>query len=466
VRWFRALPGLAAGCALVAELIATPLERPQRRAETLTADELFQISKVWTVHLTFSQTAWDTLEPEPSGGVGVGFGFIGPEGKRNGISAVRGLDFQYVHADLEFDGRRFADVAVRFKGNSTYPPGQALDKPSFKIDLNKFVKGQKLAGQSTINLHNNIIDGSLMNEALAYRLYRDAGSPASRTTYARLFITVPGLLSRTYFGLYGLVENVDTNFTQSRFGVTGAIFKPVTTTPFTDAGSSWSSYNQMYDPKTDLTDADEQRVIDFCRLVSHATDQEFEARVDEFIDLPASAKYMAVVVWLANPDSVLQQGQNYYVHLHPNTRAFTFMPWDHDHAFGQFVPFKTPASQQKLDILHPWTPSPMGGRNRFVERMFRVERFKRRYLAELGTLTRTVTLPDRLSTQVDELGAAIAPIVQNEPNAVRRAAFKKALGEQPFRRPNNPMVTVVPIKTFVRARHASVVAQLKTLGVQ
>jgi hypothetical protein len=108
----------------------------------------------------------------------------------------------------------------------------------------------------------------------------------------------------------------------------------------------------------------------------------------------------------------------------------------------------------------------MGGDNRFLERVFAVDAFRRRYLAELLALTRTVDVPGRLSRQVDELGAAIAPIVQEEPNAVRARAFTQALGEKPFRRPNDPASTVVPIKTFLRGRHASVVAQLKALGVQ
>ena len=48
-----------------------------------------------------------------------------------------------------------------------------------------------------------------MNEVLAYRLYRDAGVPAPRTSYVRVSITVPGLYDRAYTGLYILVENVD-----------------------------------------------------------------------------------------------------------------------------------------------------------------------------------------------------------------------------------------------------------------
>ena len=448
---------------------AARLQQPPKAA-ALTADQLFQMEKAWPVHLSFSREQWDTLKPvpQPAGSTARGFGFIGPEGKRNGISATRGLDFEYVHASLDFDTVHFGDVAVRFKGNGTYMPGQEYGKPSLKVDLNKFVKGQKIGGQETINLHSNIIDGSMMNEELAYRLYRDAGVPASRTTYARVSITVPGLYNRQYFGVYGVVENVDENFVESRFKVAdGAIFKPVTTAPFTDVGSTWSAYNQMYDPKDDPSDADKARIIELCQLVSHATDQEFNARIGEYIDLDAFAKYMAVVVWFGNPDSVLQQGQNYYVHLHPKTRKLAFIPWDQDHSWGQFVPFRTPQSQQQLNILRPWTASLMGGGpNRFLERIFPIDAFQKRYLAEMQTLTRTVAQPERLIKQLEELAAFVAPIAAQEPNAVRVARFKQALGESAFTRPNNDAVTVIPIKVFVRARHASVVGQLQKLGME
>ena len=468
VRWLRVgifvLLGLGTLSAQAARLQQPP------KPSALTADQLFQMEKAWTVHLSFSRQEWDRLKPvpQPAASTAPGFGFIGPEGKRNGISATRGFNFEYVHASLDFDTVHFGDVAVRFKGNGTYLPGQEYNKPSLKIDLNKFVKGQKIGGQETINLHSNIIDGSMMNEELAYRFYRDAGVPASRTTYARVSITVPGLYNRQYFGLYGVVENVDENFVESRFKVSdGAIFKPVTTAPFTDVGSTWTSYNQMYDPKDDPSDEEKARIIELCKLVSHATDQVFNARIGEFVDLEAFAKYMAVVVWFANPDTILQQGQNFYVHLHPKTKKLAFMPWDQDHSWGQFAPFRTPQSQQQLNITRPWMQSLMGGGpNRFVERIFALETFRSRYLQEILALTRTVAQPDRLIKQVDDLGAVIAPLAAQEPNAVRVARFKQALGEATFTRPNNDAVTIIPIKVFVRARHASVVGQLQKLGMQ
>ena len=131
-------------------------------------------------------------------------------------------------------------------------------KTSFKVDLNKHVKGQKLAGVSTLNFHNNFSDVGWVNEVLAYRLFKDAGVPASRTAYVRLYLTVDGLYNRRYVGLYSLVENVDGNFLQARYGTReGALLKPTTIAPFSDLGDDWAAYVQPYDAKTDLSVADQ-----------------------------------------------------------------------------------------------------------------------------------------------------------------------------------------------------------------
>ena len=221
-----------------------------------------------------------------------------------------------------------------------------------------------------------------------------------------------------------------------------------------------------------MTEADKQRIFDMADLVTHASDEVFAARLPTFVDLDAFARYAAVLVWLGNPDSPLQQGQNFYIYVHPRTHLMSFIPWDQDHSFGQFVPFTPAEKQQQLKILHPWSPPYEGAPfakdmpNRFLERTFALDAFRKRYLGELSRVTKTLAVPDRLSKQVDELAAAIGPVVAEEPSPVLKAAFTKALGDASFSRPVNEKVTVVPIKTFVRLRDASVTEQLKALDLR
>ena len=255
-----------------------------------------------------------TFLPPGAGGRGPGLNLQGKEGQRNGLAAAMGIEFTYVHADLQWEGRTLKDVAVRYKGNGTYIQSRDSLKRSLKIDLNKYVKGQKLAGLTTLNLHNNVSDASWMNEVLSHRLFRDAGVPAPRTAYARVYVTVPGQYERKFFGLYSVVEDIDRHFAQERFGpAAGAIFKPVTPNLFADLGPAWEQYNQTYDPKTVLSAQQRQRVIDFCRLVTHADDAQFAAQAGQYLDLEEFARFMEVTVWLPTLDSLLGAGQNFYV---------------------------------------------------------------------------------------------------------------------------------------------------------
>ena len=326
---------------------------------------------------------------------------------------------------------------------------------SLKLDFAEYVKGQRLGTLKKLNLHSNITDASWMNEVLAFQLFRDAGVPAPRTSYARVYITVTGRQERAYAGLTLIVENPDEEFVTARgLPATGAIFKPVASNVFADLGPDWKRYNQTYDPKTTLTDAQKQRVIDFARLVTSANDAQFAAQVGDYLDLEETARYLAVVVFLSDLDGLLGPGQNYYLYLDPRTQKFSFIAWDQDHSFGQF--FRgTQSAREQLSIHHPWSES-----SRFLDRLFRVDAFKKLYLARLTEFSTTLFKPDRFHRQVDELAAVIRPAIKEE-SAQRLLRFERAVaGEVPpgdagmFRGAN------IPIKPFVKARAQSVIDQL------
>jgi spore coat protein CotH len=334
----------------------------------------------------------------------------GSEGKRNGLASAMGIEFPFAKAGLQFNGVAFKDVAVRYKGNGTFMQSRGSLKRSLKLDLNRHAAGRQLAGVTKLNLHNCVTDASYMNEVLSHRLFRDAGVPAPRSAYARVYVDVPGKYTNQYLGLYSLVENLDNSFLKERFGSRkGALFKPVTRQLFEDLGDQWSAYNQSYDPKTPLSPEETQRVIAFCKLVSHAGDEEFAAGLEQYLDLDEFARFMAVTTWLGTMDSILGLGQNFLVYLHPKTRQFQFMPWDLDHSFGQFTLTGSQEQRETLSIHHPWN-----GENRFLERVFKAEKFKQIYLARMREFQQTIFQPERFHRQVDELGLALRAAVEEE----------------------------------------------------
>ncbi|MCX8107466.1 MAG: CotH kinase family protein [Verrucomicrobiae bacterium] len=393
----------------------------------LSKREFAQLSKQWFVEWDTNRSGTLTLEKVRDGintvmsapgmlgaggarGLQEGLMLRGARPGRNGVAAAMGIEFPTVEADLKFNGLEFPAVTVRFKGNGTFIESQNTGKISLKVDLNDNVRGRRLAGVSKLNLHNNITDASWMNEVLAHRLFRDAGVAAPRTAYARVNLEVVGHDGARYIGLYSIVENVDRDFLQDRFGTrSGAIFKPVTSRPFTDMGDDWSLYEQVYDPKTPLSKAEAARVISFCKLVSHGDDAEFEMRLPEFLDLDQFARFMAVTAFLSNFDSILMVGQNYYVYLSSGTGKFVFIPWDLDHSFGQYPLAASQEERENLDIHRPWR-----GENPFLERVFKVRMFKELYLGYLKEFNNTIFRPERFHEQVNELARVLRPHVRDE----------------------------------------------------
>jgi spore coat protein H len=405
-------------------------------------DDLFQPGKVRNVQLAFTREQWRAIAPARTGhGSSAGEWLQGAPGKRNGLAAARGVEFRYVHADLSIDNRLFRDVAVRYKGNGTYFEGNG--KYSFKIDFNEYVKGQNYDGITKVNLHSNVTDPSWMNEPLAYRLYRDAGVPAPRTGYARVTLVIAG--EKRFAGLYSTVENVDDVFANRIFAARGgALFKPVSVSLFRYLGEDWAKYAQTYDPKSNATPEQNQRLIDFTRLVTQASDSGFASHLGEYLDLDEFASYMAVMVYLSDLDGMLGPGQNFYLYLNPKTHRFSFIPWDQDHSFGQF-PFAGSQDQRTyLSIHKPWM-----GNKRFMERFFAVAAFKALYLKKLEEYSRTIFQPQRFAAQVDETAAVIRPAVKEESKLDR---FERAVA--------GASRSIVPIKPFVRARTQSVIDQL------
>jgi spore coat protein H len=452
-------------------LLARPTPESKLKGP-LTSAELFNPTNAWTVHLTFTLNQWMVMEPNQGVGYG-GFGgrrgpgrgmnLQGPEGKRNGLASAMGIEFTYVHADLEFAGEIFKNVAVRYKGNGTYMQSRNALKRSLKVELNKYVKGQKLAGVTKLNFHSCVTDASWMNEALAHRLYRDAGVPAPRTAYARVFVTVPGTFNRKLFGLYSLVEDVDTHFVKANFpDKDGALFKPVTPEMFGDLGTDWKDYNQTYDPKTKLSPAEQQRVIDFCHLVTNASEAEFAVKLGDFVDLDELSRYLAVMVFLVDLDGIFGPGQNFYLYLSPKTRRFSFIPWDQDHSFGQFGMRGSQEQREQLSIQHPW-----GGEKRFLERVYGLDSFQKVYLARLKEFHQTIFRPERFHQQVNDLGVALRTAVREE-SSDKFARFEQAVAGKTFepgsfggfgggRRFGGP---IKPIKPFVEVRAQSIADQL------
>jgi RNA polymerase sigma factor (sigma-70 family) len=435
-------------------------------AKVRNARDIYQTTNVWHTHLTFSRAQWKAAQPKRIGALP---NFLQPDGTailrhpeahRSGLAGVLGFDFEWTHGDFHFGDVAFTNVGARLKGNGTWLGSLYGDKRAFKVDLNKYVDRQKIAGLDELTFNNLVIDQSYMSDTLAYEFFRDAGVPAPRTAYAWMTISVAEKWQDKPLGLYVLVESVDEEFAGDRFGSKKTpIFKPVTYQLFEHVGDDWSAYAEIYDLKTRATQAQEKRVIDFSRLVSHASDEEFAGRVGDFLDLDEFARFLAGEVILSSYDSILANGQNFYIYLDPRSNKFGFIPWDLDLAWGGFFLLGSRQERERASIWHPWV-----GENRFIERVMAVPEFRRIYRGHLEDFLARLFVPERLHRRVDEMAAVVRGPVAAESD-FRLNKFEQAVGTKPAERPqkHNPHGSDRPayqLKRFIDKRAASVRQQL------
>ena len=460
---------------------------------TGSADDFFGTTNLYTIHLTIAPDQWAIMEEldqfkanairpganqgpggfpfaPPPGGVGNG---PGPGPGRN--EPRMGLEFKKGTAALEFQGQSFGAIRVRFKGNSSFNYARNSLKRSLKLDFNDLEKGRTFFGLTKLNLNNNAMDPSQLREALAYYIFRTGGVPAGRTAFVRVFITVPGKFGKAYAGLYTAVEQVDGRFLKARFGTKeGLLLKPERLPGLPYLGNDWAAYTNQVQAKTLVTTNDAARFIEFVKCLNLADEARFQAAVGDYVEVDEFLRFLALQGLLANLDSPLMTGHNYYLYLHPKTRKFVWLPWDLNEAFGGFGRAGSASEQMDLSLDHPFTRV-----NRLAERLLQMPGVKDRYHQIVRGLLATNFTAARLFPVMDKMAAVIRPSLAGD-RMVSLPQFETALSQvsQPaalagdhggppdFRRggPGGPGGAGRPrpaLKAFINQRTASARLQLE-----
>ena len=226
-------------------------------------------------------------------------------------------------------------------------------------------------------------------------------------------------------------------------------------------GDNWTDYVQSLDPKGPPTPAEKKRIMDFCYLVSKASDAELTQRLGTFIDLDELARFMAVTVWLSDGDGIMENGQNFYAYLNPKSWKFSLIPWDLDHSFGQFPQRLNQKQRENRPIFPPWYRT-----NPFLGRIFKVPAFRDLYVARMQEFSRTLFDPNRLAAQVDELAPYIRPAVAEQARVSRSdilQRFDSAIAGKSIELREFGQGDIVPIKAFAVHRAKFVNEQLAAL---
>jgi len=234
-------------------------------------------------------------------------------------------------ADIQIDGTRVRNVAVRSRGGGSRNP----TKMGLRIDFNFYTASQRFRGLEALVLDNLWQDPALIREALTMKIFRRLGEAAPRESFCRLF------LNNQYQGLYALVEEIDGDFVERQTGETGAhVFEYHWNYYFfgDDLGPDLAPYKPLFEPRTHETESDEELygpIRDLFHNVNEPDDAVWLDVVGQRLDLPQFMRMLGIEAFVGENDGLLGYAgmNNFYIFRLPGTARHRVMPWDRDLSF-------------------------------------------------------------------------------------------------------------------------------------
>ncbi|HTF02578.1 MAG TPA: CotH kinase family protein [Bacteroidia bacterium] len=287
-------------------------------------DSIWGVNFIHDIHFNFSQTSyWDTLV------------------------ANHNTD-TYTSCEMIFDGTVLSSTAVRFKGNSSY--NNPSQKKSLKVDLNEFVSGQDYDGIKKFNLNNGFKDPTFIREKLTLDYMRRHGIHAPRCTYARVYF------NNVYWGLYMLVEDVNSKFLSQHYGNNnGNLFKGDPQGDLRWYGSTLSSYTSRYELDQSSTN-DWSDLVNLIDTINNTGSSNYYNTLEEILFGQDAINNMVINNMFVNLDSYCGSGHNYYVYHDSLIGKFRWIPWDVNETFGNFNMGMTPV--QLKDLAYDFIDQP------------------------------------------------------------------------------------------------------------
>ena len=271
----------------------------------------------------------------------------------------RKVDVTYI-ADGEIT--EVQEVGIRSKGNdySRFPPGSAFGNVSpihYMMKFNEtfdYVEGTdeytNLKTREVFNIEqllfkwNNTRDPGYMNEVYSYEVFRQAGVPIARASFADVRIIVGGRV--VMIELYNIFEQYDEEFIRKHLQETptkevGDLYKGLWSATLDPIYSEeeygirdWeTNYRPKYGKETNKDIDTYDLLVDFSfgiNINNLQTRKEFIERnfnVDNFI------RAMAVNVLVGNPDDYRGNANNFYYYIE-HDGYLTYLPFDYDNSMG------------------------------------------------------------------------------------------------------------------------------------
>jgi hypothetical protein len=288
---------------------------------------------------------------------------------------------QRIPCDISINGVMLRHAGLRQKGGGG-SVSTLFGKPGWSLKFDEFVKGQRYQGLDRLLLNNAHQDRSLLNEHLAYELYRRAGLAAPRTAHALV------VLNGIVYGFYVVREAYDQRALRGMFGDgDGNLYEGPCCVDFAAPLGSPAALDLKDEQEDGRTREDLEALA---AIVERTPDDALEQELEAVLDVDAWLTSYALDVALAHWDGYFLNLNNYYVYHRPRDGRFVFLP----HGMDQLM------DRPDLDPFQV-------ARSRLAQRVREHPSLNARFLSRLSTVVREVWNEPVMQARADAVRAVI-----------------------------------------------------------
>lgn len=296
----------------------------------------------------------------------------------------------------------YPNVGIHLKGGAgSYR--NVDDRPGLTLNFDKFTPDQTFHGLEKIHLNNSVQDPSLMSENLGNALFREAGVPATRVSYARVWINDRDL------GVFVLKEGFDDAFLRRFFeNSRGTLYE----------GGFLRDIDGGITERVNKAKKNPARIVELITASREGDPAARKKKLDAVLDVDRFLSFMAMEALTAHWDGYCPQVNNYRVYHDPAKDRLVFLPHGTDQLFQQLG---YPLHHSRGMVARALTEAP-DDRSAYFDRV--------------AELRQKVFTPERLGKLLDEISARLAPAMADVgPDGARRhkeqtEAFRQRLLER------------------------------------
>lgn len=303
---------------------------------------VFPQSQVNRFDITITEENWANMQADLEDLYGSSSGGTGGGPPGGGATTTFSEETPiYIPCNLEFNGKNWYYVGIRYKGNSSLNAySNGTNKLPFRLEFAEFeddypeITGQTFYGFPALSMSSNYDDKSFLREFSGNKMFRDFGVPAPYSAFYELYIDYGE--GPVYFGLYTAVEVVFETMLAKQFSSdNGNCYKPENDgASFSSSGFNLSDFENKTTGGTGESDI--QEMYDILQDNSRITDTtSWKTDLESVFDVDGFLKWLAVNTTIQNWDTYGRMTHNYYLYHDPADDLIKWIPWDNNEAFQE-----------------------------------------------------------------------------------------------------------------------------------